>query len=79
MTLHEIKTQTGVTYRELATVTGMKRSNVCRAIVTPWRTRLQTFLIISRAMNVDDDAARGEWHDSKVRHELERIERASEA
>ena len=79
VTLYEIKMATNIPYSRIAALTGMKRSNVCRAIRTPWRTRLKTFLKIARAMNVDEDAARSEWRDAKIKRNLDRIERASEA
>ena len=79
MTLYDLKMSMQIPYSEIAARTGMKRSNVCRAIKTPWRTRLETFLRIARAMGVDDDAARSEWRDAKIKQTLDRIERAAEA
>ncbi len=79
MTLYHFKTASHMPYSEIAARTGMKRSNVCRAIKTPWRTRLETFLRIARAMGVDDDAARSEWRDAKIKRSLDRIERDAEA
>jgi len=79
MTLHNLKMSRKIPYSEIAARIGMKRSNVCRAIKTPWRTRLETFLKIAWAMGVKEDVAREEWRKSKVAHESERIARASEA
>ncbi len=79
MTLYEIKMAANIPYSEIAARTGMKRSNVCRALKTPWRTRLETFLRIARAINADEDAAREEWRESNITHQSKRIARASEA
>ena len=68
-----------IPYSEIAARTGMKRSNICRALRTPWRTRLETFLRIAKAMNVTEEEARQEWRQSKTSHQSERIARASEA
>ncbi len=79
MTLYDLKVSMQIPYSEIAARTGMKRSNVCRALKTPWRTRLETFLRIARAMDVNEDAAREEWRKSKTAHQSEQIARASEA
>ncbi len=79
MTLYHFKMANKIPYSEIAARTGMKRSNVCRSLKTPWRTRLETFLQIARAMDVNEDAAREEWRKSKTTHQSERIARASEA
>ncbi len=79
MTLYDLKMTAKIPYSEIAARTGMKRSNVCRALKTPWRTRLETILRIARALDVNEDAARKEWRKSKISHQSERIARASEA
>ncbi len=79
MTLYDLKMSMQIPYSEIAARTGMKRSNVCRSLKTPWRTRLETFLQIARAMDVNEDAAREEWRKAKTAHQSEQIARASEA
>ncbi len=79
MTLYHMKMAIPIPYSEIAARTGMKRSNVCRSLKTPWRTRLETFLRIAQAMGADEDAAREEWRKSKTAHQSEQIARASEA
>lgn len=53
-------------YAAIAEQVGMERSGVYYALVSPWRTSLETYLKLAKALDYPLDDAKAEWRESKL-------------
>ena len=53
-------------YADIAEKVGMERSGVFYALVYPWRTTLETYLMLAGFFGYPIEKAKAEWKDSKL-------------
>lgn len=72
MTLEDYKIKSGLSYTDLQKKTGLCRTTLNKAVTKPWRTKIETFLMIANIVNMPEEAAEKEWKISKREFNLEK-------
>lgn len=64
-TIRDYRNDSNMTYAEIAEKAGIGTDAAFRAINSPWRTRLETVLLVAKALEIPADIAENIWRKEK--------------
>ena len=66
--LEKYKEDSGLSYSELANLSGVGLTATFRAIKTPWRTSLKTLMKVTRPIKVPEHIVEQFWNEEKKKY-----------